>query len=312
MKLPSILPLLGFLFTTAPSSSAGEPPPLTAAVIDFKESSDDLAGTGASVSALLQVKLTSDSESPLVERAELKEILSEQELTLTDSVSPGQAARLGQLTGAEVLVSGRVFAVQNRVYLVAKLISASTGRVFGVSADYERQGKMEAAVSSLSKEIAKTLKEKQTELASAKSLEDRQQEALGEIMKDRKAPKLFVSIKEVILSAPAPDPAAQTELCRTLQAAGWIIVASEQDADVVVTGEAFAETGIRRGNLWFVRARLEFTIKNSAGKILKTDRVVAGNVDIAEAVGNKGALQKTGLIAATGVAGIWAAAEPTR
>src|SRR6478735_7769425 len=241
--LAILLQLILVTITASPSSSAGEPPP-TAAILDFKEASDDLAGTGASVSALLQVNLTSDSESPLVERAELKEILSEQELTLTDSVSPGQAAKLGQLTGAEVLVSGRVFTAQNRVYLVAKLISASTGRVFGVSADYERQGKMEVAVSTLSKEVAKTLKEKRTELACEKSLEDRQHDALTAIMKDRKAPKLFVSIKEVILNAPAPDPAAQTELCRTLQAAGWAVVASEQEADVVVTGEAFAEIGI--------------------------------------------------------------------
>jgi hypothetical protein len=289
---------------------AATPPPLTAAVLDFKEAGDNLAGTGASISALLQVKLGSDSDSPLVERAELKEILREQELTLTDSVSPSQAARLGELTGAEVLVSGRVFAIENRVYIVAKMISSSTGRVFGASAEYERQGKIDTAVSSLSAQIAKTLKEKRAELAAGKPPEERQLETIKAVMKDRKAPKIHISIKEVILSKPAPDPAAQTELGRTLQAAGWTVVASAQDADVVVTGEAFAETGVRRGNLWFVRARLEFNMQSAAGKVLKTDRIVAGNVDIGEAVANKGALQKTGLLAAAEVAKIWAASEP--
>jgi hypothetical protein len=312
MKYPIRISSLVILLATAPLVHADAPPPLTAAVLDFKEAADDLAGTGASISALLQVKLSTESESPLVERAELKEVLSEQELTLTDSVSPGQAARLGQLTGAEVLVSGRVFAVQNRVYVVAKMISSSTGRVFGVSADFERQGKIDSAVSSLSTQIAKTLKEKRPELASGRPLEERQLETIQAIMKDHKSPKIHVSIKELILSAPAPDPAAQTELCRTLQAAGWTVVATEQEADLVVTGEAFAETGIRRGNLWFVRARLEFTIKNAAEKILKSDRIVAGNVDLAEAVGNKGALQKTGLLAAAQVAQTWASAQPAR
>ena len=48
-------------------------------------------------------------------------------------------------------------------------------------------------------------------------------------------------------------------------------------------------------------------MKNAAGKTLKTDRIVAGNVDIAEAVGNKGALQKAGLLASTQVADAWLA-----
>ena len=74
---------------------------------------------------------------------------------------------------------------------------------------------------------------------------------------------------------------------------------------MIVTGEAFAETGIRRGTLWCVRARLEFTVKNAQGKILKTDRIVAGNVDLAEAVGCKGALQKAGLLASTLIADSW-------
>lgn len=309
MKYPAAILLLHLLFAVTSLVQAEGPPPLTAAVLDFKEAGDELAGTGVSISALLQVRLGSDSESPLVERAELKEVLREQELVLTDSVSPGQAARLGQLTGAEVLVSGRVFAIENRVYVVAKMISSSTGRVFGATAEYERQGKIDAAVSSLSAQIAKTLKDKRTELASGKPLEERVLEKVRAVMKDRKAPKIHVSIKELVLSKPAPDPAAQTELCRTLEAAGWTTVESEKEADLVVTGEAFAETGVRRGNLWFVRARLEFNVRSAAGNILKSDRVVAGNVDIAEAVGNKGALQKSGLLAATEVAAIWAASE---
>ncbi len=71
---------------------------------------------------------------------------------------------------------------------------------------------------------------------------------------------------------------------------------------LIIRGEAFAETAIRRGNLWFTRARLEFTVTNAKGEVLKTDRIVCGNVDLAQAVGAKGALQKAGLMAAPEVA----------
>lgn len=301
--------LLMVVLTSAPIARAETPPPLTAAVLDFKEAGDDLAGAGVSVSTLLQVRLGSDSDSPLVERAELNAILREQELTVTDSLSAGQAARLGELIGAEVIISGRVFAIDNRVHVVAKMISSSTGRVFGATAEYERQGEIDDAVSNLSLQIAKILKEKHAQLAAGKPLKERTSEKISALMKDRKAPKICVSIKELVRDMPTPDPAAQAALCSVLEAAGWTVVASGKESDVMVTGKAFSETGVRRGNLRFIRARLEFTVHDASGEILESGRVVSGNVDINEAVGHKNALQKSGMLAAVGVARIWATTE---
>ena len=45
----------------------------------------------------------------MVERAELEKILGEQELGLSGTVSADTAAKVGNLTGAKVLVTGRVF-----------------------------------------------------------------------------------------------------------------------------------------------------------------------------------------------------------
>jgi Curli production assembly/transport component CsgG len=277
--------------------------------LDFREAEPALEGVGASVATLLQVKLSAASSAILVERAELHEILAEHELTLSDAVAPGQAAKVGQLTGAEVIISGRVFNVQERTYLVAKVISTSSGRVFGATTDFEKGGKLDGAVEALAGKVAGFLKTKATELRGDKPLEERQLEALKAKMKGQAAPKVYISIKEVIVQATAPDPAAQTELRRTLQAAGWTVVDNEGEADVLVLGEAFAETGNRRGNLWFTRARLEFTVKAAAGKLLLTDRVVAGNADLAQLISSKGALQKTGLLASTVVADAWLASR---
>ena len=281
--------------------------PLSAAVLDFREAEPALEGTGASVATLLQVKLSAASDAMLVERAELNEILAEHELTLSDAVAPGQAAKVGQLTGAEALITGRVFNIQNRTHLVAKVVSTSSGRVFGATTDFEKGGKLDGAVDALATKVAGVLKDKVKDLRGAKPLEERQLEALKEKMKDQAAPKAYISVKEAVLQAPAPDPAAQTELRRTLQAAGWTLVENEGEADVLVHGEAFAETGNRRGNLWFTRARLEFTVKDRAAKVLLTERVVAGNVDLAQLISSKGALQKTGLLASTLVADAWLA-----
>jgi len=306
MKLPRLILCLALLAPLS-AATAEEAAPLSAAVLDFREAEPALEGMGASVATLLQVKLSAVSSAILVERAELHEILAEHELTLSDSVAPGQAAKVGQLTGAEALITGRVFNIQNRTNVVAKVISTSSGRVFGATVDFEKGGKLDGAIEALAGKVAGFLKDKVPELRGEKPLDERQIEALKQKMKGQAAPKAYISVKEQIVQAPTPDPAAQTELRRTMQQGGWTMVENEGEADVLIHGEGFAETGVRRGNLWFTRARLEFTVKNQGGKILATERIVAGNVDLSQLISSKGALQKTGLLASTVVADAWLA-----
>lgn len=279
--------------------------PLSVAVLDFKDGSEALKGTGASASALLQVRLTTDSDAILVERAELNEVLAEQELTLSGSVTPAQAAKVAQLTGAEVLVSGRVFAVQDQIHLVAKVISSSSSRMFGATASYERGDSIDDAIAKLGKDVSAILKDKTGDLRGAESLQEQTLAKVKASLKDGKPQRIFIEIPEQVVQTEALDPAARTEIARTLEAAGWQVVNNRKKADLIIKGEAFAETAVRRGNLWFSRARLEFSVSNKQGKTLKTDRVVCGDVDLAQAVSAKGALQKAGLLAAPLIAEAW-------
>lgn len=308
LSLP-FLPVLAVLFSTlfAGGSLAQEPQdvPLSVAVLNFADGDRDLEGTGTSVASLLQVQLTLHSDAVLVERAELDEVLAEQELTLSGTVDNNQAAKVAQLTGAEVLVSGRGFVVQDRVHIVAKIISASSSRVFGATAAYDKGKSLDGAIENLGKDIAKILKEKAADLRGGPSIDERTLKAVKKTLEGVAAGKLYVNIPETIIQATVPDPAAQTEILRAFEEAGWKVVDHENEADMIVRGEAFAETGVRRGNLWFTRARLEFTARDRDGEVIKTDRVVCGNVDLAQAVSSKGALQKAGLLAAPIIASAW-------
>ena len=303
-ELLIIVSCLTLLITTQSAKSQDDVKdiPLSAAVLDFQESAANLDGVGSSISALLQAHLTIHSNAILVERAELDEIFSEQELSLSGAVDASQAAKIGQLTGAEVLVSGRVFEVQDRIHIVSKVISSSTSRVFGATASYDRGKPLDNAVEKLSKGLAKLLKEKKADLRAKKSLDKRVAEEMKSLLKDNPKGKIYVHIPETIINTVVPDPAAQTELAKVFQEAGWKQTENREEADLSVTGEAFAETGIRRGNLWFSRARLEIIVKNNEGEIIKSDRVVCGNVDLVQSVSGKGALQKAGLLAAPIVA----------
>ena len=132
----------------------------------------------------------------LVERAELEKALGEQELGLSGTVTPESAAKVGQLTGAKVLVTGRVFQVENSTVIVAKIIGTETSRVYGELV----KGKVDASISDLSENLAKKIAadvalKGDTLVAKVESSEERVakiKKALG----DKKRPVVSVKIAE--------------------------------------------------------------------------------------------------------------------
>ena len=86
---------------------------------------------GPKVATLLNANLSAEPQIITVERAELEKVLGEQELGLSGTVSPDTAAKVGHLTGAKVLVTGRVFKADKELMMVAKIIGTETSRVYG-------------------------------------------------------------------------------------------------------------------------------------------------------------------------------------
>ena len=82
---------------------------LTVAVFDFESKDEAVHDLGPKVAVLVSASLSAEPQLITVERAELEKILGEQELGLSGTVSPESAAKVGNLTGAKVLVTGRVF-----------------------------------------------------------------------------------------------------------------------------------------------------------------------------------------------------------
>src|SRR5262252_8187539 len=91
---------------------AASPDILTLAVFDFESKDEGIRDLGPKVSTLLNANLSAEPQLITVERAELEKILGEQELGLSGTVSPATAAKVGHLTGAKVLITGRVFKME--------------------------------------------------------------------------------------------------------------------------------------------------------------------------------------------------------
>jgi hypothetical protein len=292
-----ILPtLICGLFLATGLARAGDTA-LTVALFDFESKDEGVRDLGPKVAALLNANLSAEPQIITVERAELEKVLGEQELGLSGTVSPETAAKVGHLTGAKVLVTGRVFKADKELILVAKIIGTETSRVYGELVKGAATASITDLSGELAKKIAATVSEKgDTLVAKVESREERIariKKALGQ----NKLPAVSVKIGERHFGQPVVDPAAETELGLILKECGFTLVddKSPEKADIEITGDAFSAFGMRKGNLISCKARVELKAQRRTGEILIVDRQTSVGVDVAEQTAAKLALENTAL-----------------
>jgi hypothetical protein len=293
--IPKIILTAAFiLFAIITIARAADPDDLTVAVFDFESQSEDTPDLGKQISTLVDASLSAEPNIITVERAELEKALSEQEYGLSGTVTQDSAAKVGNLTGAKVLVTGRVFDANDQRIIVAKVIGTETSRVYGEMVEGPAAGSIVDLSSALAKKIADVVSDKgETLVAKVESRDDRIAKIKQEL-EDKKLPVVSVKITEQHIEEFVIDPAAETELSLILQQCGFTVVdeLSTNKPDVAITGEAFSEFGMQKGNLKSCRARIEIKVRDVAsGNIIAVDRQTSVAVDIAELIAAKTALQ---------------------
>ena len=301
-----------------PAGVAAQEPkgPLTAAVLNFETKGKGVADLGEKIADLLTVFLSSAEDLQLVERGQIKKILEEMALGASGIVDPGQATRIGGVLGAQVLITGRAFVVNEKLYITGKAISVETSRVNAQLAKGGLDADLDVPVQELATKIAKWLGENGDKMVAKIQAPADQVAALKKALGKKALPKVAVAIVETHVGQPAVDPAAETEVTYLLRKVG-IPVASGKKArlsdwakqylkdadiklpstarkvDVVIVGEGFSEFAGRRGNLISVKARVELkAVDTKRAVILAVNRKTVTQVDLAEQIAGKTAIQK--------------------
>ena len=267
---------------------------LTVAVFDFDSKDEAVRDLGPKVATLLNANLSADPNVITEERAELDKALGEQELGLSGTVSPDTAAKVGQLTGAKVLVNGRVFKIENQTLIVAKVIGTETSRVYGEMVQGGAADSIVDLSAKLAQKISAVVVEKGTTLVAKVPSREERIAKIKEELGDKKLPVISVKIAEQHYGPHIIDPAAETELTLILQQSGFKIA----DADtklkptLEIAGQAFSAYGMQKGNLISCKSRIEVKVRDVAtGNILAVDRQTSVGVDIAEQTAAKSALE---------------------
>ena len=126
-----ILLLLLFLLAI-PAHSWATSGKTRVAVIDFEQkAAQEFQGkqAGEIVAEWLITSLVRTGRFDVVERAQLQKILKEQQLGMTGMISQETAARVGELLGVKVIITGSVIQIGNTVEVNARLINVEDGSI---------------------------------------------------------------------------------------------------------------------------------------------------------------------------------------
>jgi TolB-like protein len=273
------------------------------AILPFKERGDDVQGLGDKVTDLLFASLLTKPDLFLVDREDLGKMLAEQELNISGAVNAAQAAKVGQLTGAKILVTGSVLQVENTIVLVAKIIGTETTRVVGASVKGGASDELTALADDLGKQVGEQIVARAGDLVAKPVAPKDRIASIGQALADARRPSVRVKIDERHVGQATIDPAAETEIAMLCKETGFTLLddkqAVETAPDVIITGAGFSEFAGRVGNLTSVKARVEVkAVDRKSGKVLAIDRQTAVVVDLSEQIAGKTALQEAAAIIA--------------
>jgi TolB-like protein len=269
------------------------------AVLPFQDGSKEVKRQKKIVTNILFVHLVTDPSIILVDREDLETVLKEQTINISGVVNPAQATQIGQIIGAKIIVTGTVLRVEKTVYVVAKIIGTETTRVLGASVNGSVDDPLDKLTEQLAKDVAAVILKESSKLVAKPPTRDNRIAALKEKIKDKKLPTVMINIPENHINRNVIDPAAETELSVFCTELGFTVLdkktADKNQADILLTGEAFSERGLGIDNLISAKARVEVkAIDRKSGKIIAVDRQTTVAVDVTETIAAKNALQQAG------------------
>jgi TolB-like protein len=276
------------------------PPALTVAVYDFKGEAD-AASYGNKVTALVTADLATQTNLMLVERAALNKALNEQAFGISGLVSSDAAAKIGQITGAKVLVCGEVLKTgQDHLVIIATIVGTETGRLFAAKVEGAANNLMEL-ISDLSSKIAATIASQASNLVmDAPETSAARLERIVKSIQGTNRPSVAFDIFWGSNQKKHCN-AAEVELGVVLLKAGFPVVdaRSERKPDVQIKGVYDHSEGPQRGDLFSYRAVIELRVQERrTGNIIAFDR----QEGVATDASNVGADRAAQVLAVDGLA----------
>lgn len=290
------------------------------AVLPFEAAQKFDRSLGKEISSVIGIRLSGGTRITVVDRQHMEAVYRELAMGAHGVATQPDPHRLGRLLQAEVLVSGRLFALGAKTYLSASVTELATSRMQGVIVEQQSKDIM-LDVMRLAERLQEQLDAtafRQNQDAAKERRAAKKAADVWYAFRDRLNGKMkrtvAVMLPEAHLNEPAEqagiDPAVEIELQKRLIDSGVVVkrVTAEQRAawtagkhtdldgiDLVLEGEAFSEFSGRLGPFATCTARAEVKlVEAKTGEIIFADRVMTTGIDVGVRSAGKRALQKAG------------------
>ena len=292
MKIKILLLLAIAVVTNLSAQTEPAANPITIGILNVAGPRRTMANN---IVSLLTANLSADQRFALVDREELNKVLAEQALGKSGNITPDTASKIGSLTGAKILITGREFMPSGHpVVVIANVIGSENGRVFSMTVQGEDSNLVEV-ISGLSQKIAETIVTQETNLMVATPVSHEKRIAdIVKLIQGKQRPSVSIKINEQMPAKSTANKTAETELGMLFQKTGFTVVDEKSDAqaDVIISGDAMFTGGQKTGNLVSSHAIIEIKAQErKGGKILSLERQEATAADASEAIAAKEALQ---------------------
>jgi len=156
----------------------GDEETTTLAIFDFTNSQGLITDVSEKLTILAFAELSKDDKIKLIERSEINKVMEEQDLSQS-GLAKQDSLKLGKLLGAQNILTGKTYYMDDKVYFNVKLSNCVTGNVSGVSKSFDSKGNLNSILESFSKEIAKHIAEKIRQAKKDKDLTSTEKDEKG-------------------------------------------------------------------------------------------------------------------------------------
>jgi hypothetical protein len=223
------------------------------AIVPFESDESQLSEVSSKFDALFRGFISARAEFISVDRESVAGALEAGDVTNRSALDHNQVERLLKMTGARILVTGRIYSLRNEVVLVARVEDTEEYNVFGETQRIVKGQSPAMAAERLSEAVSRVVSEHQA--AFREIPEQDLIEAVHLELQGKKLPAVAIAVEDNHVS----------ELLQGyFEKAGFGIAGQHQAGPkIVISGEFYVDRGFRKGDLISKKGRISVRANRS-------------------------------------------------
>lgn len=161
MRIRTVASAVAIVLALAPAPSRAQQDVPTVAVMDFSSFMMGEGGAevnlGKAISAMLVTEFSGRDGMRIIERAELNDLLREQDLNLSGRIGESDAIEVGKMLGVQYVLHGQVTSIVDNLRMDIRAVDVETSEIVSVMKKSDKTTELFSVVVDLADEFSEAL-----------------------------------------------------------------------------------------------------------------------------------------------------------